>query len=361
MDPQQGDMVFPISVPPKEGEIFSSWAARVGFSHGISLNTLLDYLYASWLYKKRDIDKFTNNEIVRRLALAVNADLDTATSTSLYLCVAPLINNHSYNVEWVTHVNNIYTKRKSYGVCFCPRCLEEHDGGYLKLDWRLSFVTLCSKHRCLLLDQCQSCGSEVSLYRMVPESVVIGTCYYCGSRLGRNSTIQSECFDSCFGKQEALLSLIKEARTASPERLHDIRGYLYSLYLFTHYVMHRYYAAYPTGEMWRYGSYEKHAYFDCYSVLNRLLILDLAISCYEDLSCNFKLHLQLAAEGKINAFRKKTKSPCDTWCIEHDYLNIREGCQKFLQTHLNERILAQERKNRDIRALSRSHTDLIVR
>ena len=352
------EAVFPISVLPKEGEIFSSWATHVGLSHGITLNALIDYLYTDWPYKKRDIDKFANKQIVSKLALAVNVEINIATSTSLYLCVLPLFINLPYNVEWVTHVNNIYTKRRSYGLCFCQQCLEESGEGYFQLHWRFSFVTLCSKHRCLLLDQCQSCGSEISLYRLASVSTGLKLCYYCGFNLGRSAAIQSECFNSYFEKQEALLKLVDESHTASSERLQDIKNYFYSLYFFTHYVMHRYFAAYPKDEMLRYGSYEKHAYFDCYSVLNRLVILDLASSCYEDLSCNFKLHLQLAAEGKIKAFHKRTRPPCDNWCIEHDYLNIGGACQRLLQAHLNKRIFVQERKFKELRVFARNCTHL---
>lgn len=44
---------------------------------------------------------------------------------------------------------------------FCPLCLSEPEVYYRK-SWRISFITVCTKHHCQLHDRCPECGSAVT-------------------------------------------------------------------------------------------------------------------------------------------------------------------------------------------------------
>lgn len=45
----------------------------------------------------------------------------------------------------------------------CPACLAKT--GFIKKKWGISLVTVCTEHRCLLLDKCPQCGSKISVFR----------------------------------------------------------------------------------------------------------------------------------------------------------------------------------------------------
>ncbi|MFE6800054.1 TniQ family protein [Paenibacillus chitinolyticus] len=55
-----------------------------------------------------------------------------------------------------------------YGTCIqrqrvCPECLRVDP--HHKNIWELSLVTVCSIHKCMLLDRCDSCGQRINPYR----------------------------------------------------------------------------------------------------------------------------------------------------------------------------------------------------
>lgn len=52
--------------------------------------------------------------------------------------------------------------RRCFGQQLCPWCLRADPEPYLRLTWRLSFVTVCPAHRRLLLDRCPACNEAFS-------------------------------------------------------------------------------------------------------------------------------------------------------------------------------------------------------
>lgn len=55
----------------------------------------------------------------------------------------------------------------------CPECLLESP--YCRRIWELSLVTTCPKHKCLLIDECPSCGKRITWIR---KSVCICSCNF---------------------------------------------------------------------------------------------------------------------------------------------------------------------------------------
>lgn len=64
----------------------------------------------------------------------------------------------------------------------CPACLAE--GGYVKEDWELSGVTVCSKHAIALVDRCPGCHRFLAVLR-----IPLATCSHCQFDLRQASTI----------------------------------------------------------------------------------------------------------------------------------------------------------------------------
>lgn len=56
--------------------------------------------------------------------------------------------------------------RRCFGQQLCPWCLQADPQPYLRLIWRLSFVTVCPVHGRLLLDRCPICSEPFGVLRM---------------------------------------------------------------------------------------------------------------------------------------------------------------------------------------------------
>jgi len=77
---------------------------------------------------------------------------------------------------------------KGNGIRFCPRCLEESIEPYFKKQWRLSFVTTCSKHQCFLQNCCPKCHFPVTPYK-VKDDQGFCRCHNCDLSLFENNSV----------------------------------------------------------------------------------------------------------------------------------------------------------------------------
>lgn len=81
-------------------------------------------------------------------------------------------------VPWINTLGIYHRSRKRHGMQYCPGCLAE--AGFYKKAWRLSFVTVCQKHACVLLDRCQHCGAPIAFHR---NEMLHLHCHECGRSL----------------------------------------------------------------------------------------------------------------------------------------------------------------------------------
>lgn len=103
--------------------------------------------------------------------------------------------------------------RAANAAQYCPRCLAE--SGYHRLNWSLTFVTVCLKHRCLLVDFCQNCQSKVSI-----KAITLGRCSRCDSNLTTETSVGLADNDESWFFQEivaAWLSSEEEPSIATSE------------------------------------------------------------------------------------------------------------------------------------------------
>lgn len=335
---------FPVRPAPENGEIFSSWAARVAFAHGMTLNGLLTYLYRdSWFYK-RDVDKYTYLWVIKRLADATKVDIASAQKTSLVLHVQPISNIETdpHRAEWVTHVGNIYNRARTFGVSFCPLCLTEDDVPYFRLKWRLSFVTMCSKHDILLHNRCPACRQEISLYRLKANVKDLAKCCWCGYDLKNSPHFQSPLLSQYLPLQDLIEKLLDKLHCPRTTDSRSIKEDFSKLYHLSYLVMHT-----VPRDLKRYQkillkietpafNLEPYKTFDMYEPINRQIILRIAYSLLQiDLPCNLTGYLDLQAKGLLKNFHKVMKLPCAKWCKNHDYLSLSKTCDKWLGTYLS--------------------------
>lgn len=304
----------------------------------MTLNDLIQYEYGDCYFKRRDIDIHADKSVVQRLALDTDTDFARAEGTSLYLRALPIstFERNVYSAEWVLNTNNIYSTRRTYGMCYCPLCLKEDEEPYYRVDWRLSFVTMCLKHNCLLVNKCPHCKEEINLYRLPITAENQGVCCWCGKSIIAAPAIYSSCFRRYSKIQAFLISILNKAKAGDEMELARIKEYFMELYMFCFLVSQqcrkvaeRCLDVYQElSELLKYD--QSHLYFDAYPPIIRLIVLDLAFTLFEqDSRCNFKIHARLrAAEDRRIHLVKQI--PCGQWCEDHDYLKISKVCKRFI-------------------------------
>ena len=331
--------LYPCGRRPRPCELFSSWDTGTALNHGMNLNALNEQLLADCYFRLRDIDKYADSSIVSRLAAVTDTNLEDALKTSLYLRALPIstLDRNVNTARWITRVNNIYTTRRAYGLCFCPLCLQEDKEPYFRVDWRLSFVTMCVKHNCLLQHRCPWCKKEVNLYRIPAGSANLSICCWCGQDISKAPVLQSNCFTQYSKIQMYLIDILNKAHVEGGYGYKKIREYFLTLYSYCYTISMRHYEIgkgcvsiyQELSELLKKN--ETHFQYDAYEPIVRLIVLRLAFCLFEkNESCNFKIHSQLYAanNGERRSLLKDT--PCGQWCSEHDYLGISKSCKRFI-------------------------------
>lgn len=108
---------------------------------------------------------------------------------------------------------------------FCPGCLKERL--YHRLSWSLLAHTACTKHKCLLVDRCQTCQSRLRI-----EDIVSGRCPKCDFDLLGTQTVDLTIDELGLEIQQLLLSLFFESfYTGALKGVPKVSSYvLYSLF-----------------------------------------------------------------------------------------------------------------------------------
>jgi TniQ len=75
------------------------------------------------------------------------------------------------------------------GQRLCPLCV--HRNGLIKLEWALTFVTICPRHRCLLMDTCGHCGRAIQ-WRRPAVDVCVCKRHFAGMAGDANLTLSDD-------------------------------------------------------------------------------------------------------------------------------------------------------------------------
>lgn len=119
----------------------------------------------SW---KGDIDVFLNSKKISILNKNTGIDENRIRSQTFYASCDYFYNQteKTPQVKWVMPLG-IRTRKKSFGLQFCPCCLAE-DGNqpYFRKSWRLGFMTCCTSHSVQLHDRCPRCHNPIDIKRL---------------------------------------------------------------------------------------------------------------------------------------------------------------------------------------------------
>jgi hypothetical protein len=168
---------------PPDGEILTSYIARVAHGHGAEPGAFCRFhLRDSWFFT-RDVDRgvaTSKHDLLSRLSGLGVPKLEELTLQSWIVALTPSSYRQTASpavVPWVNAVGIAQAKRRYKGLSYCPECL--HDGMALK-QWRLSFYNWCSVHERGLQDACARCNAP-----FVPHLSrrSVAHCYRCGASL----------------------------------------------------------------------------------------------------------------------------------------------------------------------------------
>ena len=145
---------FPFRVAPVEGEAIDSWLEAIAVRCDAAFGDVAEHVgipvdySSSWV-----VDLTADQTEMLGQATSIDPAVIRAGTLCLFDGLAVSVDRENRRIR-----NDIPwarlgpTPRSRY----CPKCLA-HDGGRWQLRWRLSWSFACTKHNCLLVDECPRC------------------------------------------------------------------------------------------------------------------------------------------------------------------------------------------------------------
>lgn len=160
--------LLPARMNPLPDELFSSWLVRLAMAHGMKLHSFCVEVFGRnasiW---NRDIDKSADESMIGVVAARTNTSSERVLQTTLGDYAGKIYETHNPhgNSAWIMPLRIYHRLRRRNGLQFCPFCLREDAEPYYRRKWRLSWTTVCEKHRIVLLDRCPGCFEPVVFHR----------------------------------------------------------------------------------------------------------------------------------------------------------------------------------------------------
>lgn len=209
---------FVVVPEPLQDELLSSWLVRTAYAHHTHPHTFVN------LFLGNNCERISQKEIDILLAHNEISSLEQKTLNKINIFQMTLKSYESYLQEKI--ISNGFNKLLC-SLRFCPKCLKADKVPYFRKIWKVAFYTVCSKHKCFMLDTCPQCNTKIDISKMYQNKFSFQYCYKCGFDL----------------KQSKVITLNKEMKSNLflYERLLDIvnKGYIvlgksfvYSFYFF---------------------------------------------------------------------------------------------------------------------------------
>lgn len=165
--PDSAHNLLPIRFAPETDELFSSWMMRLAMAHSLKLHSFSRFLFPEKQIWNRDIDKSTTGDHIRLICERTGLAHSKIFASTLRSLEGSLYEKHNANGNnsWILPAGVHRLTRTGFGLQMCPLCLSEDKEPYFRCRWRLSWATVCSKHKIILLDRCPGCHSPVLFHR----------------------------------------------------------------------------------------------------------------------------------------------------------------------------------------------------
>lgn len=189
--------VWPVHPQPLPDEIFSSWLMRVAKANSQKLTSIFHLAVPDYKNFGKSIDSSIPKEAVELMAYYLRTPIQVALDTSLNSYEGVIFEASTPKLKHKTGILNTgETRHNLHYQQFCPVCLS--DGvPYFRKTWRVSSITVCTKHGCVLLDRCPECNSAViymnndNKSKHDPFRGEITECFSCGFDLRKASVQQA--------------------------------------------------------------------------------------------------------------------------------------------------------------------------
>ena len=185
----------------------------------------------------RDIDRFAPKWLLKTICRRTGVDYWCAYRSTLAIYRTRLYARRklSGQLRWVLPILSHGTKRRGFGMQFCPACLAEDAVPYFRKQWRLALYTYCPIHRVLLYDACPACGVPVCYFRRdfgreLTQAPDIAHCYSCGFDFRQASHAMPEMPDEDVRTRfDAMLSSLANAMPLGYSEEHGFFAVLHQL------------------------------------------------------------------------------------------------------------------------------------
>lgn len=177
------------ATPFVKDESITSWMVRAALNQGCSPLTLTFWFWPEYRIWTYDVDKG-----LKHLDHAIHADMAVLSrgiiedfDEQTLLNFAKETNNsesRKISMAWTQPLS----KRNRYsrvGYPYCPDCMAQDRGSYLKLKWRFTWSSCCSEHKRFLQTQCSSCHLPYQPQLLKAEHRFINHCHACGSKIDK--------------------------------------------------------------------------------------------------------------------------------------------------------------------------------
>jgi hypothetical protein len=197
---------------PIDGEIFSSYLARIAYANGLSPYRFFSFHFPGLPVWNRDIDRSASDKFVNDIALRCNVSHEKILAMTLqsfedvFAGSEPAVQSSRLGISpWINAAGIFHRTRKGYGMQYCLRCLRQ--GNAFQKIWRLSFVTVCAIHHCTLSDCCPHCDAPVVFHR---NDSFRPSCHCCGRLLTHAAAFSSD-RDEAMNMRSTLQAMLLQA------------------------------------------------------------------------------------------------------------------------------------------------------
>lgn len=167
--------LWPIHLKPYDEELLSSWLIRLCRAYGAEPDRLCAAIWRHPAFWQRDIDKGTYDHILQVLADQTATPPARVLETTFrgYPGFPTWELDHNRRAPWVLSIGLRGGRRQRPWLQYCPYCLQNDDEPYFRRHWRLAFVTVCTQHRCRLLDRCLNCAAPCNIHQIRSDAAAI--------------------------------------------------------------------------------------------------------------------------------------------------------------------------------------------
>lgn len=161
---------------PLDGELLSSYLVRSAGLHGVPADRFCVFHFPEFRIWTRDIDRSATTPFLDALSAKAELSLECVERMTLRDW-EPLVSNRAHRgmASWINALGVYHRVRLRHGLQYCPMCIAGVPA--YKKTWRLSFVTTCEIHGCVLFDACPCCDAPIIPHRQLAGALRCHNCH----------------------------------------------------------------------------------------------------------------------------------------------------------------------------------------